>query len=85
MTIVRLAEFPALQAALIKSMYPQVKRFADGIWRNFKAEITINDKPYNFECKYKHDGFFLTLGKRETTDREGRIIAPEQGIYIPTV
>ena len=57
MTIVRLAEFPELQAALIKSMYQQVKRFTDGTWRHFKADITINDKRYNFECRFKHDGF----------------------------
>lgn len=85
MTIVRISDFPELQATLIKSMYKQVKRFTDGVWRDFKADITINGQRFNFECRFKHDGFFLSLGRREVRDGNNNIIAPDQGIYIPTV
>lgn len=86
MTIVRIKDFPDLQAALIKSMYKQIKgRFSDGVWRDFKADITINGKRFNFECRFKCDGFFLSLGRREVRDGNNNIIAPEKGIFIPTV
>jgi hypothetical protein len=75
----RLNDFPKLQAELVKSMYNQIKgRCNDGVWRDFKAEIKVNGKPYNFECRFKLDNFFLTLAKREIRDGN-RIILPAKG------
>lgn len=84
MPIVRLKEFPELQQALIKSMFKQIKnKCNDGQWRDFKADITISGKRFNFECAFKYDGFFLSIGKKVVRDGANQVIAPETGIYIP--
>jgi len=84
MTVFRLSQFNELQAALIKSMYKQVRfRCNDGKWRTFKADITVNGKRFNFEAKFKLDNFFLTLGHCETRDNENRILIPDDSIQVP--
>ena len=86
MTVMRLAQFNHLQQEIIKSMYKQVKgRCNDGIWRDFKADITVNGRPVNFECRFKLDDFFLSFAKKEMRDEDGQLILPDSGLQLPVL
>lgn len=83
MTVVRLKDFSQMQAALIKSMYQQVRhKCNDGVWRNFDADITVSGQRIRFSCKFKLDEMFLTFAHAESRDQQNRLILPENSISM---
>lgn len=77
MPVVRIHEFNDLQRAIIKSMYNQVKnRCNDGLWRDFDADITVDNRRVKFSCKFRIHNGYLTFAKREIKDEQNNILLP---------
>jgi hypothetical protein len=86
MTTMRIKDFPELQAAVIKSMYKQVKdRCNDGKWRDFNADMTISGQRVHFSCKFRLTDMFLEFSNRELRDNNNQLVIPEKSILVPPV
>lgn len=76
MTVIRIKDFPKLEAAILKAVFDIVKDTPkDGKWRLFKGRVKVKGRPYDMECLFLIDGTFFNIQKSQVKS-EGNILIP---------
>lgn len=75
--VVRLRDFPKLEAAILQKVYHLVKDVPkDGQWREFKGKVMVKGRPYDVNLTFRLDGQFMQIEKSHVENFEQKLILP---------